>query len=460
MSEMDTVWSPQPGPQEAAIRAAFVDEMFYGGAAGGGKSDFLLGDFLMDLGQGSDWQGIIFRQSYPALEELVQRSTELYPKTGGDYKVGKSQWEWPNGAILKFRHMENVFDFIKYQGHSYSWIAFDELPEWADMACWNRMKSRLRGKAQNKRMRGTGNPGGIGHAAIQEYFQIPTSPMTYKDARPTQDPDTLMWRVFIPSRVQDNKILMDFDPQYVHRLAGVGDPELVKAWLEGDWSALVGAYFSQNWNKVDLVESFDIPEEWPILTGMDYGEESPTCCLWAAKDFDGNLIIFNEYYAKGASASQHALAVKSTQDDCPHSQREPTYHIVDPNFFVRRRLDEAPLNAAADFFAVEGLHLTKGNNNRVNGWRVLNDAMSKGKLKIFKEWCPNLIRTLPAVPRDLKKPEDINTDSEDHAVDSLRYLAVHVFGATKAKELAEASDGKAIIDSLKAMGKGRNGRYG
>ena len=73
MSEMDTVWSPQPGPQEAAIRAAFVDEMFYGGAAGGGKSDFLLGDFLMDLGQGSDWQGIIFRQSYPALEELVQR---------------------------------------------------------------------------------------------------------------------------------------------------------------------------------------------------------------------------------------------------------------------------------------------------------------------------------------------------------------------------------------------------
>ena len=186
--------------------------------------------------------------------------------------------------------------------NSFSWIGFDELPEWPDMACWNRMKSRLRGRARNKRMRGTGNPGGVGHAAVQAYFQIPSHSITYKDARPFEDPDTKMMRVFIPSRVQDNKILMETDPQYVNRLAGVGDPELVKAWLEGDWSALVGAYFAQNFSKIELIEPFEIPQEWPVFTGMDYGEAHPTCALWGAKDYDGNLIIYNEYYEKERTA--------------------------------------------------------------------------------------------------------------------------------------------------------------
>ena len=136
-----SVWSPQPGPQGAAIRSGpSVDELFFGGAAGGGKSDFLLGDFLTDVDQGSSWQGVLFRQSHPALEDLVMRSQQFYPQLGGDFKVGSSQWNFPGGSVLKFRHFETVFDFVKYQGWSLSWIGWDELPEWSDMSCYNRMQ--------------------------------------------------------------------------------------------------------------------------------------------------------------------------------------------------------------------------------------------------------------------------------------------------------------------------------
>ena len=76
-AEAEFAWKPQVGPQSAAIRAAFVDELFYGGAAGGGKSDFLLGDFLQDVFQGAMWQGVLFRRSYPALDELVHRSHQI-----------------------------------------------------------------------------------------------------------------------------------------------------------------------------------------------------------------------------------------------------------------------------------------------------------------------------------------------------------------------------------------------
>ena len=259
----EVVWKPQHGPQEAAIRAPFIEELFFGGARGGGKSDYLLGDFLMDVEQGQTWSGILFRQSYPALEELVERSHMIYPKTGAIYKVGASEWRWSNGAVLKFRHMENIFDYTKYHGHSYSWIGFDELPEWPSPDCYRRMSSCLRGAAKHKRIRSSGNPGGPGHTWVQEHFRIPMTLTTYTESEPFVDETTGMSRVFVPSRVDDNKILLDSDPNYKQRLSGVGDDELVRAWLEGDWSALVGAFFGSVWNKVELVDSFDIPTHGP-----------------------------------------------------------------------------------------------------------------------------------------------------------------------------------------------------
>ena len=440
MSEQ-VAWTPQPGPQEAAIRAAWCDELFYGGAAGGGKSDFLLGDFLMDIEQGGVWQGVLFRKSYPSLDDLKYRSLQFFPMTGGKWMEGAKEWRWPNGACLRFRHFEAVADFTNYIGHSFSWISFDELPEWSDDKCYRRMISRLRGPAQNKRIRATGNPGGVGHQWVQDYFRIPQNPTTYLDADPFVDEQTGMMRMFIPSRVQDNKILMESDPQYISRLKGVGDEELVKAWLEGDWSALVGAYFAGAWSKVDLVESFEIPSSWSLFSGLDYGEASPTAWLMGAVDYDKNLWLINEYYEADRAASEHAEQIAEILKDNPFTTRRPSMNLADPSMFARRRLSagsnvpaEAMVHSASDMFKEYGIYLKPGNNNRINGWRILRDAMSKGRLKIFKEWCPNLIRTLPALPRDEKRPEDLNTDSEDHLADALRYMAVHVFGPLARKQ--------------------------
>ena len=446
--EKETVWSPQPGPQEAAIRAPFVDELFYGGAAGGGKSDFLLDDYLMDVEQGEIWSGILFRQSYPALEELVERSHQIFPKTGAIYKVGASEWIWPNGAKLKFRHMENIFDFTKYQGHQYSWIGYDELPEWPLPDCYMKMISRLRGLAQRKRIRSTGNPGGVGHSWVQSRFRIPRERTTYKESEPFVDPKTEMTRLFIPSRVQDNKILMAADPQYITRLKGVGDEELVKAWLDGDWSALVGAYFGSVWNKVELVDSFDIPDSWTLFTGLDYGEASPTAWYMGAVDYDKNLWIINEYYEADRSASEHAEAISQSREGYPYTQRRPTRNVADPSIFVRRRLDESRSRSAGDVFRENGIHLKPGNNDRINGWRILRDIISKGKLKIFKQWCPNLIRTLPALPRDERRPEDVNTDADDHAADALRYMVVHIYGPGKQSESKPDTAGSKLIENI------------
>jgi len=453
-----TVWQPQPGPQEAAIRAPFVEELFFGGARGGGKSDYLLGDFLMDVEQGHKWSGVLFRQSYPALEELVARSHMIYPATGAIYKVGASEWRWPNGSVLKFRHMENIFDYTKYHGHQYSWIGFDELPEWPTGECYKKMTSCLRGPAKHKRIRATGNPGGPGHIWVQAHFKIPDSLTTYKESVPFTDPVTEMSRLFVPSRVQDNQILLKDDPNYTKRLHGVGDAELVKAWLEGDWSALVGAFFGSVWPKVELVESFDIPDSWTLFNGLDYGEASPTVCLSGAVDYDKNLWVYNEYHEEDRSASEHARDMVENLKACPHTTRNALRNIADPSIFTRKRLNEASSHSPADEFRDAGLYLRPGNNARPNGDRMVRDIMAKGKLKIFREWCPSLAKTLPTLPRDERRPECVDTNADDHDFDALRYMVVHIYGPGKNAIDEPDTEAARLINSLSAP-PARAGRY-
>ena len=116
---------PQPGPQEKALRAKFVNQLFFGGARGGGKSFTLLLDFAQDVPTyGKNWRGIIFRRTYPELDEILAESRRIFYQAfpGAEYKVGQRKWFFPNGAELSLRHLENEAAADSYQGHQYTWV--------------------------------------------------------------------------------------------------------------------------------------------------------------------------------------------------------------------------------------------------------------------------------------------------------------------------------------------------
>lgn len=171
----EVIWTPQP-KQELLIRCP-ATEVFYGGAAGGGKSDGLLGDYLEGAKKyGKYWRGILFRQTTSELEELQMRADELYKPMGAVYKgtgtkTGSNLWLFPNGATLKMRYLESEKDVKRYQGHQYTWIGIDELGNYPTPYCWEFMLSRLRSAAGVPcYIRGTANPGGVGHAWIKQRF--------------------------------------------------------------------------------------------------------------------------------------------------------------------------------------------------------------------------------------------------------------------------------------------------
>jgi hypothetical protein len=282
-------WHAQVGPQLEAIKKHVVPELFFGGAKGGGKSDYLLGDFAQDVPTyGANWRGVIFRKSYPQLEELVMRALSIYPAwfmldAKECWRTGTHTFAWPNGATLKFRHMESDDSWMEYQGHQYTWIGFDELPQWANAKPYQQMKSTLRNAAlniPNKRMRSTGNPGGVGHGWVKQYFAIDRFPFGGQLIEPQTRGGTA--RMFIRSKVTDNKILMENDPGYVDRLADLGSAALVQQYLDGDWNVVAGAFFPEFSIDRHVVKPFEVPREWMRFRAMDWGSSKPFCVKWWA----------------------------------------------------------------------------------------------------------------------------------------------------------------------------------
>lgn len=250
-----SVWEPQPGPQTLLLQCP-VEDVLFGGARGGGKSDALLGDWASHAGMyGENAKGIIFRKTTPELEDLILRSKEIYSAIGAKWITGIKTWIFPNGSRLRMRWLERDEDADRYQGHAYTHISFDEMGAWATPYGIDKLRATLRSAHGIPCVsRGSANPGGLGHIWLNERYIQKSKPFV-----PYFDESRKIWRVFIPSRVLDNKKLLDADPGYIDRLKSSGPPWLVRAWLEGDWSAAsADSFFMQEALLVD-----GQPVEWP-----------------------------------------------------------------------------------------------------------------------------------------------------------------------------------------------------
>ncbi|MCB1712576.1 MAG: terminase family protein [Candidatus Riesia sp.] len=418
-------WTPQLGPQEDAISATWCTELFFGGARGGGKSDFLLGDFLQDvLTYGRHWQGVLFRRSYPELQEIIKRSKTIYTPCGAIWREGNKEWRFHNGASLKMRSLESPGDAAKFQGHQYTWIGKDELTQWDSDEAYLKLMACLRSaemEIPTKRIRSSGNPGGPGHSWVKRRFVDPF-PLGYQVFE-----ENSTTRLYIPSRVQDNSILLARDPEYVERLKQVGSQELVKAWLDGDWNVVLGAYFDEFSITEHVVPPFEIPSHWLRFGAMDWGSSAPFVFQWfAVSDGTGDyppgaLIMYRELYGasepnKGLKlpADEVAKMILSKMD-----KDETKYIVCDPACFKR---DGGP--SVAERMANAGLMMRPADNTRVAGWdqvRARLRGYDKKPMLYFFSTCKDIIRTLPALQHDDHRPEDVDTNGDDHSADTLRY---------------------------------------
>ena len=304
------IWKPQP--RQAALMRRWEDEALYGGAAGGGKSDCALAEALRQI-EIPHYRGLILRKTYPQLSELIDRSGELYKSAikGAKYNDSKHYWLFPSGAKIYFGSMQHTKDRVNYQGKRYDFIDFDELTQFTwDEYSYLFSRNRPNGPGTRCYMRAQANPGGIGHGWVKERFITPAPPMTtiWEDFK-IRFPDgheelRRRSRVFVPSTVFDNQILMNNDPDYLTRLAALPEAER-NALLYGDWNSFSGQVFIEWRNDPDhyhdrinthVIAPFKVPQEWKIWCSMDWGFRKPFSVGWYAVDYEKRIYRIREYY--------------------------------------------------------------------------------------------------------------------------------------------------------------------
>lgn len=447
--KQEIIWSPNSRPQGLFLACPY-SEVLFGGSRGPGKTDSLLMSYLQHVGRGygTDWKGIIFRQTYKQLEEIVAKSRRFFPAIipGAAFKSGLMEWQFPDGETLKLRHAKRPADMENYQGHEYPFVGFDELCNLTSQEVYEKAKAICRSSNPKvpKIIRCTANPLGPGHLWVKRYFVDPEPPLT-----PIVDA-TGSRRVFIPATIYDNKNLVDADPDYLRRLESIADESLRRAWLNGDWDVVAGSFFGDVWSSArNVIKPFNIPPSWYCFRSFDWGSSHPFCVLWGAVSDgsvapDGNtyprgaLIVFREWY--GAKKGRDGMTVPND------GLRLSSKHVAQGIIERERKLKESmhiSINAGpadpaiyastdgpsvADNMESVGVRWVRADNSRVTGWQQVRERIwqegEEPMLYVFNT-CTELLRTLPAAPRDEHVIDDIDTEFEDHALDSLRYMCMH-----------------------------------
>lgn len=437
------IWSPQEGPQTALLQCP-VFEVFYGGARGGGKTESSIGDWLQHSSTyGEAAVGIFVRRKFKQLAEVIARTKEIFPRLGAKYNEQKAQWIMPGGARLKFVYLERDADAEEYQGHNYTRIYVEEVTNFPSPAPIDKLRATLRsGSGVPVGMRLTGNPGGPGHNWVKKRYIEPNKrgfqiiaeeeEIVLDGAKQT----VRLERVFIPSKLGDNMLLMRNDPTYVLRLRQSGSEALVRAWLEGDWDIVDGAFFDE-WDESKHVVSRGLIRSATPQTlrfrAFDWGSYRPFSTGWYAVCDglwppynplpSGALLKYREYYG----AKSPNVGLKMTADLVAKdilAMEDPNerirWAVADPSIFIR---NGGPSIAESMYLC----RWRRADNKRQPGWEAMRQRLvgvDGVPMLYFADCCEDSIRTIPTLQHDEKDMEDLDTDGEDHAADETRYACM------------------------------------
>ncbi|HEX3029653.1 MAG TPA: terminase family protein [Clostridia bacterium] len=232
---MIVLWQPQP-VQEKMLSSS-VNEVLFGGAKGGGKSDALLFGALRYIDR-SNYKALIVRRTFPRLKEIIDRSM-VFSRLGGKYNKQEKTWQFyknsQRAGKISFGHCQNTGDEYNYQGHQYHYIAFDQVEEFSEnmftiiSACGRKTDDTP------VYIRATANPGGEGKVWVRNrWIKGKSAERVYFTENCVEGKTVKLSSMFIPATVYDNHILLAKNPEYVAFLMNLPD-KYRKMYLYGQW---------------------------------------------------------------------------------------------------------------------------------------------------------------------------------------------------------------------------------
>lgn len=402
---------PPLQPKQMEFLRAKERYVAYGGSRGGGKT------------HAARWLAILLAVTKPGIKILFMRST--YPELTQniilpmlDILTGLGLMRYNSSEkIMYFRNGSRIFfgycakpekDLKRYMGMEYDVIFLEEATNFT-REVFDKIKACLRGaNGIQKHIYLTCNPGGVGHGWVKRLF----IDRRFEGEERPED------YAFIRASVYDNKVLLENDPEYLQNLKELPKNQRA-AWLDGDWDALDGRFFSEFSESAHVVAPFAVPEHWRLIYGMDYGLDMLAAYLGAV-DERGNVTIIDEVFEPDLLIDQAADRVKEMLGD-----RVPEYMAAPADMWNRNRDTGRSL---AEAFAEKGLYLTLGKNSRVMGWQEVlrylhHEEGQPPRLRIFST-CANLIESFPLLLHDTRNPNDVAGEPHQytHGPDAIRIM--------------------------------------
>ena len=447
-------WEPRSQPQAAFI-ACPIFEIFFGGSRGSLKTDGVLGDWIShEELYGLAAIGLMVRRTRTQLAETYARAKEIFIPLGFKFNDSEHTCRGPHGGRLRFAYLEKDADAENYQGHSYTRVYIEEIGNFPNPAPIMKLMATLRSaKSVPVGFRATGNPGGPGHGWVKARYITPAptgwAPIKEEYRNPWTGEKLVRERIFIPGKITDHNLL---GSEYIANLQMAGSPELVRAWLEGDWDVIAGAYFPEFSRGRHIIEPTDFPREWRRFTATDWGSARPFWTGWFVVVqremtvrtatgrpmtlLPGALVCYREWYGEDPKRPGQNLGLKLPIEEWAAGVLKRTgdekiaYDVIDTQVFAE---DGGPsLAERASKVRLKGrrLLLRKADKQRLPGWNQVR-ARLRGDLPdeeappmlFFTTACPDATRTLSSLQHDDvdSKFEDAETEGEDHPPDGIRY---------------------------------------
>jgi hypothetical protein len=456
----------EPQPKQRLLHECPANEILYGGAAGPGKSHALRNDGLGMCLEIPRLQAYLFRRTFPELEKNhILPSLGEFPADAGNYRSQARRWEFYNGAMLHFAHCQHEQDVYNYQGAEIHLLLIDELTTFTEFQyayLLGRVRTALdipdKYKHKIPGVLCASNPGGVGHDFVKRrwvdfcevteekvkgkshvYYRIaPNGEKQHYTLKKSRPKDGGMVRAYIPGRLEDNKILLRTDPNYIHRLDNLPEPYRT-AYKEGDWDIFLGQafHFSREYH---VIQARPIPEWVQVYMTFDWGYGAPFSVGWWWVDSDGRIYRFAEMYGWNGTANQglrltdseiaHRILEKEKEMDM---QNRPIIRYSDPTCFNKkpdyRGGGQGPSTAEEFVKASNRLGLIPGDPSRDLKIRQFRERLllppgDQQPMMLVYENCKQFIRTIPLLQTDPNNVEDVDTTNEDHCYDEAALICM------------------------------------
>jgi hypothetical protein len=340
---------------------------------------------------------------------------------------------FPNGAFIDCGHMADAAAVSRYLSTEYGAIACDEASQTPvdseGMSPLGELSTRARkvyrdvqGKEVRPRFFPVSNPGGPSAGWLCEMF-IDHAPDFEKYPALKKKYDPAQW-AYIPARLDDNPYQ---DPEYEDTLTVLSAVRFEQL-RHGDWHVFSGQFFRE-WSDRRHVRSMEVPDGVRWFRSMDWGFNAPGCCLWWVVLADGRLYVRSELKFQRDDVSVVAGKIRARDLELGVSGYTPTF--LDPACWAKTGTSvktKMQGESTAETFANYKLQMTASDNDRFNGWmrchQILRDAPDGEPWLWVHPDCRYLIRSIASAKSDEKDPDDVDTNSDDHALDAWRYGAM------------------------------------